>query len=230
MRRVFTASTAAAYQGSRLWLVTMFRLIVFWLMAWSLCPGGVWASGAAPASSSLGRAPAVARPGMSLPVRTLAGQRQNLAGRPGWKVIYFWSATCPCVRACESFTFTPLAQRYKSRVSFFAVASDGYDLALSHGALSRQIQSRKLPFPVLLDEGHLAAQALGARVTPQAFLLDPHDRVVFAGVPDDSRRYQSRTGHWGVSKTYLAQAIAQALAGRPVTALRVKDQGCIIAW
>lgn len=182
--------------------------------------------GAVASSPTLVRPEAVT----SLPVTTLDGKPLDLAARPGWKVVYFWSATCPCVRACESFTLVPLARRYRGQVSFYAVASNGYDLDLSSDCLARQVQQHHLPFPVLRDGQHRAARALDARVTPQAFLLDPQNHVVFAGVPDDSRRYEAQNGCWGVSKTYLAQAIDQALAGQPVTVPAVKDQGCIIAW
>ena len=174
---------------------------------------------------------AAANPSLiTLPVTTLDGKPLDLARDKGWKVIYFWSATCPCVRACESFTFTPLARRYKGQITFYAIASNGYDLHLPHDELVHQVAKRHLPFPVLLDDTHAVAQALDAKITPQAFLLDGENHVLFAGVPDDSRRYESQTGKWGVSQTYLAQAIRQALAGQPVTVPRVKDQGCIIAW
>lgn len=166
----------------------------------------------------------------SFPVTTLAGKPLDLATLPGWKVIYFWSATCPCVRACESFTFIPLSRCYEGKVSFFAVASNGYDLKQSPGYLTHQIKQHNLPFPVVFDSQHQVAATLNAKVTPQAFLLSPQNEVVFAGIPDDSRRYQARTGSWGVSKSYLAQAIKQALAGKPVTVPRMKDEGCIITW
>ena len=168
--------------------------------------------------------------GVALPATTLNSEPFDLAAQPGWKVIYFWSATCPCVRACESFTFVPLARRYQGKVAFYAVASNGYDLNLPPNQIAYQVTQRHLPFPVLLDPMHKVAVALNAKVTPQAFLLDPQNHIVFAGIPDDSRRYQADNGHWGVSKTYLAQAIVQALAGQPVTVPRVKDEGCIIAW
>ena len=165
-----------------------------------------------------------------LSLTTLDGKPLDLATQSGWRVIYFWSVTCPCVRACESFTFVPLARQYTGKVSFYAVASNGYDLDLPHDQLAHQIQTHKLPFPVLLDSKHLIAQSLNAKVTPQAFLLDPQGHVVFAGIPDDSRRYHADKGTWGVTKTYLSQAIEEALAGKPVTVPRVKDEGCIIVW
>lgn len=168
--------------------------------------------------------------GITFPVKALSGQSLDLAAQPGWKVVYFWSGTCPCVRACESFTFVPLSRQYQGKVAFYAVASNGYDLKLPTDQLAHQVKLHHLPFPVLLDTTHQVASALNAKVTPQAFLLDSQNQVVFAGIPDDSRRYQASNGHWGVSKTYLAQAINQALAGQPVTVPRVKDEGCMIAW
>lgn len=43
-------------------------------------------------------------------------------------------------------------------------------------------------------------------------------------------RYEAQNGRWDVSRTYLAQAIAQTLVGQMITIPTVKDQGCIIAW
>jgi len=174
--------------------------------------------------------PAAPLPDLVLPVVAMNDKLLGLAAQPGWKVIYFWSSTCPCVRACESFTFTPLARHYQGKVAFFAVVSNGYDLQLPQSQLAHQVKQRHLPFPVLLDDKHQVALALDAKVTPQAFLLDPQNHVVFAGIPDDSRRYQARTGTWGVSQSYLARAIKEALSGKHVTTPRVKDEGCIIAW
>lgn len=165
-----------------------------------------------------------------LPAVAFDGQQLNLMSQPGWKVVYFWSGACPCVTACERWTFLPLAKRYQGRVHFYAVVSGRFDLDLPRDQLRQKVAARHLPYPVLLDPHHEVAQALGATVTPEAFLLDPQNRVIFAGVPDDSRRYLSRTGRSGVTQTYLSHAIAQALAGRPVTAPQVKDQGCIIPW
>ena len=161
---------------------------------------------------------------------TLDGQTVDMAAQPGWKVVYFWSGACPCVSACERWTFLPLAKRYGMRIHFYAVVSGRFDLEMPRDQLRQKVAARHLPYPVLLDPHHEVAQALGATVTPEAFLIDPHNRVVFAGVPDDSRRYLARTGKSSVTQSYLAHAIAQALSGKPVTVPSVKDQGCIIAW
>ncbi len=184
---------------------------------------GAQAGGALP-SQALGL------PTTTLPAFSLDGHVLNLAARPGWRVIYFWSATCPCVRACERYTFVPLARKYKGLVSFYAVAADRFDLDMPRAQIQSSIAARHLPFPVLLDPQHKVAQTLGAVITPQAFLLDPQGRVVFSGIPDDSRRYLNRTGQLGVTRSYLGQALCEALAGKPVTQPQIKDEGCMIAW
>jgi peroxiredoxin len=117
------------------------------------------------------------------------GKTVNLSAVPGWRVVYFWGASCPCVTACERYSLVPLAEKYQGRVAFFAVASDGWDLTMPRPKLLAQIASHHLPYPVLLDTQHTIAQTLHAKVTPQTFVLDPQGRVVFHGMPDDSRRF-----------------------------------------
>jgi peroxiredoxin len=160
------------------------------------------------------------------------GQPVNISAVPGWRVVYFWGASCPCVTACERYSLVPLANMYKSRVSFFAVASDGWDLAMPRPKMLTQIASHHLPYPVLLDTQHTIARTLHAKVTPQTFVLDPEGRVVFHGMPDDSRRFLFTPGPHGqhVAHTYLSVALAEALAGNPVTNSPLPEAGCIVAW
>jgi peroxiredoxin len=160
------------------------------------------------------------------------GHSVNVSQVPGWRVVFFWGASCPCVSACERYSLVPLAHKYQGRVSFFAVASDGWDLSLPRPQLLAQIKAHRLPYPVLLDTDHRIAQALHAKVTPQTFVLDPQGRVVFRGMPDDSRRFLFRPGPNGerVTHTYLSVALAQALAGKTVTNSPLPEAGCIVAW
>jgi peroxiredoxin len=153
-----------------------------------------------------------------------------------WRVIYFWSSTCPCVRACEQYSFVPLAEKYRGKIAFYAVATNGFDLSLPHKQLNNAIAAHNLPFPVLLDKDHSIAKYFDAKITPQTFVLDPAGHIVFRGMPDDSRRFLFRAaafkpGKKGqVPESYLAKALAQAMAGKPVTETPLKEAGCSIAW
>ena len=162
-----------------------------------------------------------------LNVMSPGGRCLDLAAQPGWKVIYFWASSCPCVKACERYSFRPLAAKYRGEVAFYAVASGRYDLSMARPKLTRSIRADRLPYPVFLDPGGTVAHALGAHVTPQTFLLDPQNRIVFSGMPDDSRRYLGDVRR-GVSRTYLEKALSQALSGRPVLPAQTENQGCVI--
>ncbi len=162
--------------------------------------------------------------------RTLDGKRIDLSMQPGWKVVYFWSSICPFVRTCEALTFQPLSKRYQGRVHFYALVSGSYDLKQSPATLRQAVASHHLSFPVLRDAGGKIAQALGAQVTPETFVIDPQGRVVYAGMPDDSKDYLSQTGKQGSTKTFLAVALSQALSGQMVSPSRTETQGCVIGW
>jgi hypothetical protein len=76
-----------------------------------------------------------------LPVTTLDGKLVDIGAQPGWRVVYFWSAECPCVTACEDYTLRPMAELYAGRVAFYAVDAGGYDLGHSVGWLKREAAS-----------------------------------------------------------------------------------------
>ena len=165
-----------------------------------------------------------------LTAMTLSGVPVDLLKEPGWRVIYFWSAECPCVKACENFSLKPLAIKYSGRVKFYAIVSGKYDLDKTPAELSKDIAEHKLPYPALLDTNHTVAKTLNAEVTPEVYLIDPHNRIRYSGMPDDSKRFLLDTGDYGITKSYLARAMAQALAGKTVTLPRTENEGCSIAW
>lgn len=171
-------------------------------------------------------APSAPPPVTTLPAVTLSGQAIDIGKQTGWRVVYFWSATCPCVRDCERLSLIPLAECYKGRVTFYAVESGHFDLAGDRKALIENAALHHLPYPVLLDPRHAVADVLHAVSTPQTYLVDPAGRIVFQGAPDDSWDYKNRTGQSGMTHAYLADALTQALAGRPVARPYVLNMGC----
>lgn len=67
-------------------------------------------------------------------------------------------------------------------------------------------------------------------MTPEVFLIDPSNHIVYSGMPDDSKRYLLGTGKHGVTNTYLARALDEALSGKPISHPRSELEGCIVAW
>ncbi len=84
-----------------------------------------------------------------------------------------------------------------------------------------------LPGPVLLDPEHRMTAALGATITPEAFLVDRAGRVVYAGRIDD--RFADLGKPRRAPRTReLRDAIEAVLAGREVVVARTRAVGCLI--
>lgn len=154
----------------------------------------------------------------------------DITATHGWKVVYFWSDTCPCVSACERISLVPLAKRYAGRVAFYPVLSDSYELGLKPADLQARIRAHHLPYPVLLDTSHQVVRTLGAYITTDTFILDPHNKVVFEGAPDDFQNPREASGQVKPDQTFLGKALKAALAGKPVPQPPIPLHGCIIAY
>ena len=163
---------------------------------------------------------------------SIGGRSVDVFHTPGWKVVYFFSSTCPCVAACEQYSFLPMEKKYGSDITFFAVDSDSYDLGLPKSQLSDLVSHHHLPYSVILDPRHDLAKYLQATVTPETFVIDPEGNVVFSGMPDDSRRFlvMGKSTGAGVTRTFLSTALAEGMAGKPVTQPDIPLAGCIIAY
>jgi hypothetical protein len=174
----------------------------------------------------------------SLPVVTMEGNELDIAREKGWKVVYFWSPMCPCVRNCQKLSLIPLAKTYQDKgVTFYAVASNESDVLIQKRADGSESALLHLPagvglwppYPIVADPRHRAADLLNATTTPQTFLLDPQNRVVFTGNPDDSEEILRATGHSGEKKKdYLADALTAALAGKRIATPVSPALGCDI--
>jgi hypothetical protein len=174
-----------------------------------------------PLASTLGSAPLI----------TLYGSPVAFFQARQWKVIYFWGSVCPWVVACERACFVPLAREYAGRVTFYGVATNAYDLNLPHYELAENVERRHLPYQVVLDLTHRIATTLGAISTPQTFILDPHNQVVFVGMPADPTQhlFDIAATPKVPPRTYLSVALAEAMAGTPITQSTLRSAGCVVA-
>lgn len=87
-------------------------------------------------------------------------------------------------------------------------------------------KSFALPFPVLKDAKQALANAVGARVTPEVFVLDASRAVRYHGRIDD--RYQTRTKSGEAKAHDLRDALDAVLAGKPVRTAETRVFGCAI--
>ncbi len=109
-------------------------------------------------------------------------------------------------------------------VQFLAINSNVQDTFVQVAA---HAQDREVPFPVLKDFDHRAADAFGAKRTPEAFLLDAQGVIRYHGRIDD--QYGIGFQREKPTRQDLKAAIDEFLADKAITTPQTEPSGCIIA-
>jgi peroxiredoxin len=166
--------------------------------------------------------------GSVVPDFTLADTNSRAHSLHGYKnkkavVIIFVGTECPIANLYIP-TLKDMHKKYAERgVQFLAVNSNDQDTLANVVAHAKE---RDVPFPVLKDRDHKAADALGARRTPEAFLLDSRRFIRYHGRIDDQYGYAYRRAV--PTKAELKDAIEELLAGKPIATPQTEVQGCVI--
>jgi peroxiredoxin len=153
------------------------------------------------------------------------GQAHSLSDYKDKKaiVIVFIGTECPLANLYLP-TLAELHKQFAGRcVQFLAINSNNQD---SYADVVAHERERRLPFPVLKDSYQKAADTLGARRTPEAFVLDSGNRIRYRGRIDDQYGYSFRRA--APAHTELKDAIQSVLAGQPVRTTQTAVQGCVI--
>ncbi len=87
-------------------------------------------------------------------------------------------------------------------------------------------------FPVLYDESQAVARAFTAACTPDFFLFDKTQKLVYRGQIDSSRPYRNadRPGGGELNGADLRAAIEAVLSGKQVNPEQKPSIGCSIKW
>jgi len=180
--------------------------------------------GFSPGESALAP-PAIGAKAPDFAIPNIDGQRHSLYGNKGRKaiVVVFISTDCPIANLYIP-TLVELHKKYASKgVQFLAINSNDQD---SFADVVTHARERKVPFPVLKDSDHRAADALGARRNPEAFLLDSGFVIRYCGRIDDQYGYTFRRP--APTQTELKDALDDLLAGKPVRTPVSEVRGCLI--
>ncbi|GAB4424391.1 MAG: hypothetical protein OHK0039_41570 [Bacteroidia bacterium] len=161
-----------------------------------------------------------------LRLRTLEGEafpvQQWQAHR--YTVLFFLSPECPL---CQNYsrTIAQLRTRYPGQdLAFYGIfPGTHYD----SDEIRAYLDTYSPPVIPLRDPAYHVTRALGAQVTPEAFLLDATGQVLYSGKIDNwiPKLGQKRSV---ITEYYLQDAIGAALAGRPVPLRHIPAIGCFI--
>lgn len=83
----------------------------------------------------------------------------------------------------------------------------------------------QLAFPYVVDAGGVVTRALGASKTPEVFLFDAEDTLVYVGAVDDEPKDPA-----GVGRRYLQDALDALVTGAEVPLAETRALGCSIAF
>ena len=96
----------------------------------------------------------------------------------------------------------------------------------SPAKMKEEVQSAGYIFPYLYDETQAVAKSYRAACTPDIFLFDKNQKLVYRGQFDSSRPNSGIP----VTGNDLRAALDTVLAGKPVPEKQVASIGCNIKW
>ena len=91
-------------------------------------------------------------------------------------------------------------------------------------AMGARVAAGEFASPYLHDDTQDVAEAWGAEVTPDVFVLDGDGRLAYRGAPDADYGDESLRASW------LRDALDAVLAGRPPDPAETEPVGCSIKW
>ncbi len=143
-------------------------------------------------------------------------------------LVMFICNHCPFVKHLRA-ALAELGREYGARgVAVVAVSSNDPERypADSPEMMRREKEEAGYPFPYLFDGTQEVAKAYRAACTPDFFLFDGAQRLVYRGQFDDSRPGNGRP----VTGRDLRAALDAVLAGGPVPEEQHPSIGCNIKW
>jgi peroxiredoxin len=143
-------------------------------------------------------------------------------------LVVFMCNHCPYVKHIRD-GLAKLARDYRTKdVAVVGINSndvDGYP-ADSPAKMAEEAASAGYVFPYLYDETQAVAKAYRAACTPDFYLFDKDQRLVYRGQFDDSRPGNGIP----VTAKDVRAALDAVLAGKPVPPNQTASIGCNIKW
>lgn len=179
---------------------------------------------------------ASAPPGQPAPAFTLtdlSGKPVNLADYRGKTVVLEWhNFACPFVQKhYRSGNMQSLQKKYAGDVVWLAVnstARTAFDY-MEPAKVSHQLAEFKAaPARYLMDEPGEVGRAYGAKTTPHMYIIDPAGKVAYNGAIDD--RKSTDVADVKGAKNYVAAALDEMKAGKPVSVASTTPYGCSVHY
>jgi len=168
-------------------------------------------------------------PGTNTVMQNVDGRKLTLGELQGEKgtLVIFACNHCPFVQAWQD---RMAAIGNSSRTRGIGVAAINANDPKKYPTddldhMKQQAKEAGFEFPYLVDATSDVARAFGAKRTPEVFLFDAKDKLVYHGAIDDNAYKPDQ-----VEKTYLKDAIDALLAGKTIPQKETRSVGCSIKF
>lgn len=133
-------------------------------------------------------------------------------------VIEFCSLECPFSRGADPH-LSALAQKYAPQ-GVVVVGVDSHK-STTPEQIRKYAQEKGKTYPILKDAENKYADLLGAKVTPEVFVLDKEGKLAYHGAFDDRKAPEEKG-----ETPYVENAVKALLEGKLVDPATVKAWGC----
>ena len=179
-------------------------------------------------------APTPGQPAPNFRAVDTAGKPVSLADFKGKYVVLEWNnPSCPFVQKhYDSGNMQALQKRYGAEnVAWLSINSTAESSSeyLPPAKLAAWFkQQNAAPTAILMDANGDVGRAFAAKVTPHMYVIDPNGTLVYAGAIDDKR--STNPADAKTANNYVAAALADAKAGKPVSKATSNAYGCTIKY
>ncbi|MBS1262742.1 MAG: Thiol-disulfide oxidoreductase ResA [Calditrichaeota bacterium] len=168
-------------------------------------------------------------PGRDLMFRNVDGSTVRLSDVKGERgtLVIITCNHCPFVKAWEQRTVALANKAQEDGYGVIALNPNDpseYEEE-SFEANVRRAAAAGMNYPYAVDKGSKLAAMYGATRTPEFFLFDENDMLIYHGAIDDNAQDPER-----VRSHYLMDALIADMNGDPIEPAETKSVGCSIKW
>ncbi len=182
----------------------------------------------------------VGKPAPAFSEKDMAGKTIDLSQYKGKTVVLEWlNHGCPfVVKHYNSKNMQALQKKYTDQktyadkaVVWLSVISSKKG-AQGYGTPEETMKQAKekgsFATTILIDEDGSMGKAYGAKTTPHMFVIDASGVLTYAGAIDD--KATTELGDVPTAKNFVAAALDEMLAGKPVSIASSKAYGCGVKY
>jgi cytochrome oxidase Cu insertion factor (SCO1/SenC/PrrC family) len=165
-------------------------------------------------------------------LKDLNGNEVKLADFKGKTVVLEWfNPECPFVKLSHTKGSLQGLAKKQEGVVWLAINSgaegkQGFGVDKNRGGA----ETFGLAHPILMDADGTFGRAYGATNTPHLYIIDPSGKLASAGAIDNSPDGEGASPSDGILVNYVAQALEELAAGKPVSVPKTKAYGCGVKY